>query len=512
MQQFFNRLDEIINATKHNNFAKWLERIIFVWLVLMVFSAPLSIAATQISWLCGMLFWLIRLCVKPRPTFFRTPLNLAFLLFFLWSVVSSIFSYAPDISLDKLRGVSLLLIFFFIVNNLRTKKATYILSFALIFSCLITVGLTAFERVRGRGIVVSGVTANSPLTKNSLSERPDLKIRDGDSLLAVGKKKVYSPEALVAEIEAQGSAKILTYKDEFYLNLIVNQADLLPGGTALERLGVGSWKTSHSWRAQGFFGHFTTYSEILQMICALVFGLLLASFFNSQNRKAGIVLTVVLGAMLFALLLTVTRASQGAFLISSFVIAFFGASRKVFVILLLIAVPIVLIGLYFLQQSRNVGFFDTKDASITWRQTVYREGVDLVTNSPRHLLVGVGMDSIKRYAKDWHLFDNGKLPVSHFHSTPLQLAVERGIPALFIWLCILWLYGSSIWQKLKSDEVTDWREKGILLGGLGSLIGFFVSGMVHYNLGDGEVAMVFYILMGLSVYLTMKQIPRSAKL
>ena len=34
---------------------------------------------------------------------------------------------------------------------------------------------------------------------------------------------------------------------------------------------------------------------------------------------------------------------------------------------------------------------------------------------------GVGMDSIKRYAKDWRLFDDGKLPTGHFHSTPLQL-------------------------------------------------------------------------------------------
>jgi O-antigen ligase len=163
-----------------------------------------------------------------------------------------------------------------------------------------------------------------------------------------------------------------------------------------------------------------------------------------------------------------------------------------FLILLAIALPAAVIGLYVLQKSRNVGFYDTKDASITWRQTVYREGVELAVNSPRHLLVGVGMDSIKRYAKDWRLFADGNLPMSHFHSTPLQLAVERGMPGLLIWLWILWLY------------VLDWREKGILLGGLGSLVGFFVSGIVHYNLGDGEVAMVFYLLMGLSIFLTQK--------
>ena len=504
MQKLFARLDELIQVTQENKLAVWLERSIFIFLLLMVLSAPHSIAATQISWLTGMLLWVVRLFLKPRPAFFKTPLNYAFLAFFLWSLVSSAFSYAPDISLDKLRGVSLFLIFFFIVNNLRAKRAVYFLGFALIASCLFNVGWTMFERVTGRGVQISGISAESPLLKNSFLENPTEKVKDGDTLLAIGKKKFHSPEELVNEIETQAAVKVRVYHLEFYWNTEVKKEDLLPGETALEKLGIGSWKKSHNWRAQGFFGHFTTYSEVLQLISALVFGLLLASFTNSENRKATLILAVALGAMLFALLLTVTRASQGAFLVSSFVVAFAGASRKTFLLLLAIALPGALIGLYVLQKSRNVGFYDTKDGSITWRQTVYREGFDLATESPRHLLVGVGMDSIKRYAKDWHLFDDGRLPMGHFHSTPLQLTVERGIPALLIWLWILWLYGSSIWRKLKSNEITDWRQKGVLLGGLGSLIGFFTSGIVHYNLGDGEVAMVFYIIMGLSVFLTGK--------
>ena len=112
------------------------------------------------------------------------------------------------------------------------------------------------------------------------------------------------------------------------------------------------------------------------------------------------------------------------------------------------------------------------------------------------------MDSIKRYANEWHLFDDASLPTGHFHSTPLQLAVERGLPALLIWLWILWLYGRLLWRKLRADENLDWRERGIILGSLGGMIGFFTGGLVHYNLGDGEVAMVFYLLMGLSVFLT----------
>ena len=300
----------------------------------------------------------------------------------------------------------------------------------MIFSSSVNVIWTPIQRVIGRGVEVSGVSKESPLAKISPDEKVGEKIKDGDTLLSINKKKIHSPEQLVAEIERQGTVNLRIYRPDYEIEFEVRQADLLPGASATERLGISSWKKSRVWRSAGFYGHYTTYAEVLQMITSLVFGLLIAAFVNSNNRKVQVILAILLGAFLLALLLTVTRASQAAFLVSAFFIVLIGASRKVFLTLLLISLPLAAIGLYILQKSRNVGFYDTNDNSITWRQTVYREGFDLATNSPRHLLVGVGMDSIKRYAKEWRLFDDGRLPSSHFHSTPLQLAVERGLPAL----------------------------------------------------------------------------------
>lgn len=501
MEKFFSQLDEIAGINQENPLARWLERIAFIFLILLVLSAPHSIAATQISWLCGMLAWFIRLFIKPRPQFVKTPLNLALLAFGLWSVVTSIFSYAPDISFDKLRGVGLLFIFFFVINNLRHNKAVIFLASALIFSCSVNVIWTPIQRIIGRGVEISGVRKDSPLAKFAPNEIVDENMKDGDTLLSIDKKKIHSPEEVVNEIERQGVINLRIYRLEYELVFKVRKADLLPGETAMEKLGISSWKKSRTWRSSGFYGHFTTYADVLQMITSLVFGLLIAAFVNSTNRKTQIFLAATLGAFLLALLLTVTRASQAAFLVSAFFIVLIGANRKVFLILLLISLPLSATSLYLLQKSRNVGFYDTKDNSITWRQQIYQEGFNLAIESPRHLAVGVGMDSIKRYAKDWHLFDDGKLPSSHFHSTPLQLAVERGIPALLIWLWILWLYGSSLWRKIKNNDSADWREIGIMLGALGGMIGFFTSGIVHYNLGDGEIAMTFYLIMGLSVFL-----------
>ncbi len=71
MQKILERLDELAGIETKNNFAEWLERIAFTFLILTVLSAPHSIAATQIAWLSGMLFWTIRLFIKPRPKLVR---------------------------------------------------------------------------------------------------------------------------------------------------------------------------------------------------------------------------------------------------------------------------------------------------------------------------------------------------------------------------------------------------------------------------------------------------------
>ena len=45
------------------------------------------------------------------------------------------------------------------------------------------------------------------------------------------------------------------------------------------------------------------------------------------------------------------------------------------------------------------------------------------------------------------------------------------------------------------------NEVEFLLGCFGGLVGFFASGIVHYNLGDAEVAMIFFLLMGIGIKL-----------
>ena len=520
MAGFFERLDEVAGV-QGGMAVVWLERVAFVFLVLTFAAAPHSIAATQTAWIAGTLAWVVRLFLTPRVRFRLGWLDAALWGLFAWSVISSLVSYEPLVSLDKLRGAAVFLIFYFVFYNVRTRKAAALLAFVMIGSCMVNVLWMPIERAIGRGVEIKELNPESPLAKALLQE--------GDTLLEVDRQKVSTPEEVVAAIERTDTSRVKFYRPDFEYAVVVQRSDLLPGTDGLQRLGISGWKKSHNWRSKGFYGHYTTYAEVLQLIGSLALGLFVAAMGRNGKRTGdshgtdkrwplssivanfkspGVVaLAVAVIGIAFALLLTVTRAPQLAFVISAAVIVFFGLRRKWFLIAMLVLLPVAAGGLIFLQQSRNVEFIDREDESTRYRQMMWRDGVRLWTESPRHFVFGVGMDSIKEHWREWDMFEGGKQPLGHFHSTPLQLAVERGLPALVLWLLTVGLFARSLIyghggagkRQVATAPGSGIWSRGILLGGFGGLLGFFVSGLVHYNLGDQEVAMVFFIIMGLGL-------------
>lgn len=512
MNSFFEQFDELAGIGDEPAAARWLDRMAFAFLVLMVLTCPHSIAASEISWLAGVTATVLRLLVKPRrPIKFRA-LDIALWTLFGWSIVSSAFSYDPATSFDRLRGVSLFLVFVFVSINVRKLKAVWFLAFALVFSCLINAVKEPITRVIGRGVEIHGIDPNGPLARSGFL--------DGDTLLKVNGTKLNDPAQLLTAIDAADSITIDMHRPDMYEPKTVRRADLLQGSGPGERLGFSEWHASHYWRATGFYRHWITYSEALQLIISLAFGFLFASFMFRKRahdqdgrdddyrplsaRLLSIVtskpfLLVCLIALGGALLLTATRASQLSFMISAFVIVAVSASRKFLLAAVIIVLPIALLGLYLLQQSRQVGFIDAKDESTLYRMTMWRDGTRLWTDSPRNFIFGIGMDSKDKHWREWNMFDNGRLPLGHFHSTYVQLAVERGLPALLIWLIVLGIYLRTTWRGLRANRNGNWKTNGILLGSLGGTIGFMTSGFVHSNIIDAVVALIFYLIMGLAV-------------
>ena len=475
-----------------------IERALAACLFLLAFCAPHSIAGTQIAWGVGLLFWVVRFAVRPRPRLHRTPVDYALLGFFILTFLSALASYDPDVSIGKLRAASLFTIVYLVAENITTRRTLRLLAFTLIASCMVNVVYTFGQRAVGRGVKVSGLAADSPLRAAGVDE--------GDTLLRLDGAAFHSPDELARALDAnatgtQPAARLLVYRREWRFETEVPRGSLLAGATPEARLGLNAWTRGRDERASGFYGHYTTYAEVLQLIGSLAAGLLIA--LRRKRTWHGALLAAAVAGIGVALLLTVTRASWLSFLLSIIVMSLVGlGSRRATLAVALGALLVVPLGLYVLQQKRGVGFFDRKDGSISWRTTVYREGFELFAREPRHVLVGVGMDSLKRHWREWGLFDKGRLPVGHMHSTPLQLALERGLPALLLWLAVVFLYARMLWRLWRAPALLeDWRERGLVLGALGGLVGFFTSGLVHYNLGDSEVVMVFYLIMGLALAL-----------
>lgn len=493
--------------------AVWLDRSIIFWLFVFAAFAPHSIAVTQGAWLFALLFWVLRCLVRPRLTFPRSPVLLPLLIFFGATVVSSLLSYERAVSVGKLRAAALFTIVLVVAHAVRSARIRCALALVLLASSLVGVGHTVIQRVFGRGVQVEGVATNSPLTRGIFraesGQTAPQPVVDGDTLLEVDGQRVVSPDQVVIALtdsRREGPARLRIYHLEATPVLEVPRVSLLSGTHAEEQLGIASWRRARDWRAGGLYGQYVTFAETLQLLASLAFGFFIA--FKPKRSLGVLLFLTAFGGLCLALVLTATRASELGLLVSAFVIVVAGASRRGLIVLVAVAIPLVLVGVFVVQQYRQVGLVDKSDGSTQWRVTVWREGFGLLVSKPRHLLVGVGMDSIKTHWREWNLFDGGKLPPSHMHNTPLQLALERGVPALLIWIWLLFAYARWLWMRLRTADGSDWSERGILLGALGGTAGFFISGMLHYNLGDSEVAMIFYFLMGLTL-VTRAQVTRS---
>ncbi|MCA1634803.1 MAG: O-antigen ligase family protein [Acidobacteria bacterium] len=497
------------------SFAWLLERAVVGCLFLFAVAAPHSIAATQTAWLLALAFCVARYFVRPRPAVYRTPLDYALLGFFILTFLSALLSYDPDVSIGKMRAASLFTIVYAAAEGVRSTRVLRSLVLVLVVSCMVNVLYTFGAYAAGRGVKVESLTAESPLRAAG--------VREGDTLLAADGVPLGAPEELVRALSpestatggASGGVRVQLYRVEALPVVGIRRDSLLADETAEAeaRLGINSWSRGRDQRATGFYGHYTTYAESLQLVGSIALGLLVA--LRRKRGWPGALLALAFAGLCGALLLTVTRASWLGLLLSAFVIVLVGARRRTLLVAAGVAVPLAVAGLLVLQQKRQVGFIDTKEGSTAWRLMVYRESLDLLTREPRHMLVGVGMDSIKRHYREWGLFDKGRQNWSHLHSTPLQIAVERGLPALLVWLALVFLYARLLWRQARRGDIRreggqeggqgtvrageHWVERGLALGAFGGLVGFLASGMVHYNLGDSEVVMIFYFLMGLAL-------------
>jgi hypothetical protein len=261
--------------------------------------------------------------------------------------------------------------------------------------------------------------------------------------------------------------------------------------------GIVGSNPTHRFRASGWTRHYETYSEILQILAQLALGLFLANFKNhglnlrSKLAAAGFVL-LALGVALTAM-----RTVLVALAIGVCVISVRALRRRAKVISVAGICLVLAVGAFVVYQTRAEHALSLKDPSSSLRVRVAKVGLSRLM---LHALFGHGMDAMHVHWRQWGFPGSDML---HLHSTPLQLAFDRGLPALVFWLWIMWLVWRTASRGEKSlRDSSDTNRYGILLGATGAVAGFFASSLVNYNFGDGEVALVFWWLMGIVVVMT----------
>ena len=80
----------------------------------------------------------------------------------------------------------------------------------------------------------------------------------------------------------------------------------------------------------------------------------------------------------------------------------------------------------------------------------------------------------------------------HLHNVPIQIAAERGLPALAAWLWFVAVALRDLWRQVRLGPM-----KAVAAAGLAAVIAMLAAGMFEYNFGDSEFLMLLLGLMTL---------------
>ena len=482
-------------AANERPLARLGQRTALAGLVLYVAFAPHSVAASAIGVGLAGLGWVIRSVATGSLGLRRTKFDLIIVLSLLWTIASSLLSEEPRISLIKLRS-SWCVFLFYLARAVVTKRSAIGLAALLILSGSVGALYSAFDLARGRGVVVQSVAPDSPFNR--------VEIQPGDTIWRLNRTRVYSKDDVDEFLKtAPPNAPVVVG--------IISQGENVerPGLTITPAQqqqpspsGLTGDESSHRFRASGWTRHYVTFAEMLQMIAQLALGLALAHLRNHGANKyfrAAIAAAAVLTA---GIVFTSMRTVMVAFAVGAAVMAWRslrGAYKVVFTFALFF---VLAFGAVVVWQTRARDALTLGDPSSSLRAQVARAGLSRILIHP---IFGHGMDAMKLHWNEWGFPGRDML---HLHSTPLQLAFDRGLPMLALWLWLMTAFWLWIAQAEKAArDLSDTHSYGLVLGILGALTGFLASSLVNYNYGDAEAAMMFWWLMGVALVLSAPEPP-----
>ena len=234
-------------------------------------------------------------------------------------------------------------------------------------------------------------------------------------------------------------------------------------------------------RPQGTLGHYMTYSGLLLLVIGSALARLL---FDTRDRAWTL---VVMPALVVAVVLTFTRSAW----VGTCVVVALLFSLKDF--RLVAAVPILAALAVALSPpqiaSRFYSIFDLHDPTSRDRVAMLREGVAMIEAHP---LTGVGPNMVQRLYEEYRDPTAVERINPHLHNVPMQIAAERGLPALGVWAVFIGMATLDIWRLFRRG-----RHTCLAAAALAAVAGMLAAGLFEYNFGDSEFLMLFLVLLTL---------------
>ena len=252
-------------------------------------------------------------------------------------------------------------------------------------------------------------------------------------------------------------------------------------------LGIFQYGILHydqlSQRPQGTLGHYMTYSGLLMIVITAALARVL---FADSGRTWP---ALVMPALAVAVALTSTRSAWVGVCAGAAVLFSLKDFRLFAVLPILLAVFIALAPASV--TKRFFSMFDMNDPTNRDRVAMIHEGERMIQARP---LTGVGPNMVERLYAEYRGPDAVNKINPHLHNDFMQIAAERGLPALAIWLWFLVALTRDLWQRFHRAAPF---EGYLAAGALGVVAALLTAGLFEFNFGDSEVLMLFLILVTL---------------
>jgi O-antigen ligase len=233
-------------------------------------------------------------------------------------------------------------------------------------------------------------------------------------------------------------------------------------------------------RPQGTLGHWMTYSGLLMAVIGVAIARVI--FGHSDRTWAALVLP----ALGVAVALTFTRgAAVGA--CAAIALLFSLKDFRLFAVLPIAAAIFIAIAPGQIAR-RYASMFNMNDPTVRDRYTMLRIGERMVRAHP---LTGVGPNMVQPLYVSYKGSDSlvgpdGVTHINpHLHNDFLQIAAERGLPALALWLWFIVALVRDSWQRFQAGQ----RE--LAATAMATVVALLTAGLFEYNFGDSEVLMLF---------------------